>query len=76
MKNKKIKYGKINLSADEFRDENALIRISMMIPMNTYKELKKLSLTDEYSGKYQVLIRDILINYAEKGPKGKKKSIA
>ncbi len=76
MKNKKIKYGKINLNADEFRDENALIRISTMIPMNLYKDLKKLSLSDEYSGKYQVLIRDVLSAFVEKNEGKRKKTTA
>lgn len=75
MRNKKIKYGKINIGPGEFKDENALVRISIMIPMKTYKDLKKLSLTDGYRGKYQVMIRDILGNFVEKSHKAKKKSI-
>ncbi len=74
MAKKSVKYGKIELGPGEFRDENALIRISMMIPMVLYKDLKKLSLDEKYSGKYQVLIRDILTEYAEKQKGRKKKS--
>lgn len=68
---KKTKYGKVELSDENFKDENALIRISMMIPMQLYKDLKKLALNEEYSGKYQVLMRDILGEHVEK-KKGKK----
>lgn len=71
--NKKIKYGNIQLSEDEFKDENALIRISMMIPVNIYKELKKLSLNEDCGGKYQLLIRDILNDYVQKHSSTKKK---
>lgn len=69
----KTKYGKVELSEEDFKDENALIRISMMIPMSLYKDLKALSLNEKYSGKYQVLIRDVLMKYAEQS-KPKKKS--
>ncbi len=37
----------------------------MMLPLNTVKDLKKLSLSEKHSGKYQVLIRDILIDWVE-----------
>lgn len=62
---KKIKYGKVELSDASFDDANALIRVSMMLPLNMVKDLKKLSLTDKHSGKYQVLIRDILADWVE-----------
>jgi hypothetical protein len=62
---KKIKYGKVELSESSFDDSNALIRVSMMLPLNTVKDLKKLSLSEKHSGKYQVLIRDILIDWVE-----------
>lgn len=62
---KKIKYGKVELSDESFSDENALIRVSMMLPLNMVKDLKKLSLTEKHSGKYQVLIRDILADWVE-----------
>ena len=70
----KIKYGKVELSEEDFKEENALICISMMIPMSLYKDLKVLSLNEKYSGKYQVLIRDILLKYAESN-KPKKKNV-
>jgi hypothetical protein len=50
MANKTIKHGKVDFGPNELNDENALIRISMMIPMGLYKDLKELSLTKEYSG--------------------------
>lgn len=62
---KKIKYGKVELSDEAFNDANALIRVSMMLPLNMVKDLKKLSLTDKHSGKYQVLIRDILTDWVD-----------
>ena len=62
---KKIKYGKVELSDESFDDAKALIRVSMMLPLNIVKDLKKLSLTEQHSGKYQVLIRDILANWIE-----------
>ena len=62
---KKIKYGKVELSDESFNDANALIRVSMMLPLNMVKDLKRLSLTDKHSGKYQVLIRDILSDWVD-----------
>lgn len=62
---KKIKYGKVEVSEDSFEASNALIRVSMMLPLHMVKELKKLSLTDKHGGKYQVLIRDVLANWVE-----------
>lgn len=62
---KKIKYGKVELSDASFDDANALIRVSMMLPLNIVKDLKKLSLTEKHSGKYQVLIRDILADWVD-----------
>lgn len=62
---KKIKYGKVELSDESFDDANALIRVSMMLPLNMVKDLKKLSLTEKHSGKYQVLVRDILADWVE-----------
>ena len=72
---KKIKYGKVELSDESFDDANALIRVSMMLPLNTIKDLKKLSLSDKYSGKYQVLIRDILTEWVERQKPKRKRAI-
>jgi hypothetical protein len=63
---KKSKYGKVEFPDSEFDDKNALLRISMMLPLSLVKELKRLSLTEEHSGQYQVLIRDILTHWVEK----------
>ena len=70
---KKMKYGKVEIPDKDFKDENALVRVSMMLPLNLVKELKKLSLTEEYGGKYQVLSRDILSNWVDSQGKPKKK---
>ena len=72
---KKIKYGKVELSDESFDDANALIRVSMMLPLNTIKDLKKLSLSDKHSGKYQVLIRDILMEWVEHQKPKRKRAI-
>ncbi len=72
---KKIKYGKVELSDDSFDDANALIRVSMMLPLNTIKDLKKLSLSEKHSGKYQVLIRDILTEWVEHQKPKRKRAI-
>ncbi|PIT99284.1 MAG: hypothetical protein COT74_09760 [Bdellovibrionales bacterium CG10_big_fil_rev_8_21_14_0_10_45_34] len=70
---KKIKYGKVELSDESFDDANALIRVSMMLPLNMVKDLKRLSLTEQHGGKYQVLIRDILADWIDhKKPKRKR----
>ncbi|AGH96496.1 hypothetical protein [Pseudobdellovibrio exovorus] len=63
---KKVKYGTVELSDESFDNDKALIRVSMMLPLTTIKALKKLSLTEKHSGKYQVLIRDILNEWVEK----------
>lgn len=71
----KTKYGKIELSEADFKEENVQIRISMMIPMTLYKDLKKLSLNEKHSGKYQVLMKDILTEWVSKNS-GKKRRTA
>lgn len=70
---KKMKYGKVEIPDKDFKDENALVRVSMMLPMNLVRELKKLSLTEDYNGKYQVLSRDILSDWVTGQKKPKKK---
>lgn len=72
---KKIKYGKVELSDESFDDANALIRVSMMLPLNTIKDLKKLSLSEKHSGKYQVLIRDILTEWVEHQKPKRKRAV-
>jgi len=73
MAKQKIKYGKVELGDESFDNDNALIRVSMMLPLNLVQELKTLSLTPEHGGKYQVLIRDILLDYSQEHKKTKRK---
>jgi hypothetical protein len=74
---KKIKYGTIDFPDSEFDEEKALFRISLMLPLKLVKDLRKLSLNETYGGKYQVLIRSVLLEYAANAnKKGKKKKTA
>lgn len=66
MAKQKTKYGKVELGDENFDNANAMVRVSMMLPLNLIEELKVLSLTKEHAGKYQVLIRDVLLEWAEK----------
>lgn len=70
---KKIKYGTVTVPLENFDDANAIAHISIRLPFLLVKDLRRLSLTEEYGGKYQVLIRDILIDWTSK-QKGKKKA--
>jgi metal-responsive CopG/Arc/MetJ family transcriptional regulator len=70
---KKTKMGSINVPASDFEDENITAHISIRLPLNLVKSLKKLSLNEHYEGRYQTLIRDILLTYTEKN-KTKNKS--
>ncbi len=72
---KKVKTGSVNIPAADFEDENITAHISIRLPLNLVKELKKLALNEEYEGRYQVLIRDVLQGYAEKS-RGRKKASA
>ncbi len=69
---KKIKTGNVSVAAENFEDENITAHISIRLPLNLVKDLKKLALNEKYEGRYQVLIRDILEGYTEKN-RGKKK---
>ena len=69
---KKVKTGSVHIPGEDFEDENITAHISIRLPLNLVKELKKLALNEEYEGRYQVLIRDVLQGYAEKS-RGKKK---
>ena len=72
---KKIKTGNISVPLEDFDDENITAHISIRLPLNLVKDLKKLALNEEYEGRYQVLIRDVLQGFAEKS-RGKKKITA
>lgn len=72
---KKIKTGSVSIPASDFEDENITAHISIRLPLNLVKDLKKLALNEKYEGRYQVLIRDILNGFAEKN-RDKKKATA
>lgn len=71
---KKIKTGNVNIPMDDFDDKNITAHISIRLPLNLVKELKRLALNEEYEGRYQVLIRDVLQGFTEKH-KGKKRAV-
>ena len=70
----KIKHGTVELGPEEFADETASIRISMMLPMTLYKELKRLALTEQHQGKYQLLMKDVLNQFVDSQSKKKTKA--
>jgi len=72
---KKIKTGTVNVPIEEFDDENITAHISIRLPLNLVKDLKKLALTEEYEGRYQILIREVLQGFADKH-RSKKKATA
>lgn len=69
---KKIKTGNVNIPAENFEDENISAHISIRLPLSLVKDLKRLALNEEYEGRYQILIRDILQLYTEKNRSKKK----
>ncbi|MBL7555936.1 MAG: hypothetical protein JNM24_08960 [Bdellovibrionaceae bacterium] len=69
---KKIKTGSVNIPIEDFEDENITAHISIRLPLNLVKDLKKLALNEDYEGRYQVLIRDILQGFADKNRMKKK----
>lgn len=69
---KKIKTGSVNIPIEDFEDENITAHISIRLPLNLVKDLKKLALNEDYEGRYQVLIRDILQGFADKNRLKKK----
>ena len=72
---KKIKTGNVNIPIEDFEDENITAHISIRLPLNLVKDLKKLALNEEYEGRYQVLIREVLQGFADKN-RSKKKATA
>ena len=72
---KKIKTGTLEIPDAEFDESNMTAHISIRLPLSLVKDLKRLSLTDEYQGKYQVLMREILTHWTESQKAPKKKSI-
>lgn len=69
---KKTKTGNVNIPVEDFEDENITAHISIRLPLNLVKDLKKLALNEDYEGRYQVLIRDILQAFTEKNKTKKK----
>jgi hypothetical protein len=69
----KIKTGKVEIPDEDFKDQNITAHISIRLPLDLVKALKKLSLTEEYEGRYQVLMRDVLNQYVQH-QKGKKRA--
>lgn len=72
---KKIKTGNVNIPIEDFEDENITAHISIRLPLNLVKDLKKLALNEDYEGRYQVLIREVLQSFADKN-RSKKKATA
>ncbi len=72
---KKLKTGGVNIPIEDFVDENITAHISIRLPLNLVKDLKRLSLNEDYEGRYQVLIREVLQAYAEKNKSKKKLAI-
>ena len=72
---KKIKTGHVSIPLEDFADENITAHISIRLPLSLVKDLKKLALNEEYEGRYQVLIREVLLEYTNKH-RGKKKATA
>lgn len=72
---KKTKYGKVEVPSDDFKNENIMAHISIRLPLNLLKELKRLALTEEYEGRYQILIRDILQAHISVAKSSKKKKV-
>jgi hypothetical protein len=61
----KVKTGVVEISEEAFKDQNVTAHISIRLPMTLLKKLRQAALTEEYAGKYQVLIRDILGDWIE-----------
>lgn len=69
---KKIKTGNVNIPAGDFEDENITAHISIRLPLSLVKDLKRLALNENYEGRYQVLIREILQGFADMNRQKKK----
>jgi hypothetical protein len=69
----KIKTGKIEISDENFKDENITAHISIRLPLALVKSLKRLSLNEQYEGRYQTLMRDVLSDWVDHQNKPKRK---
>jgi hypothetical protein len=72
---KKVKTGSVNIPIEDFEDQNMTAHISIRLPLSLVKDLKKLALNEEYEGRYQVLIREILQAFTEKNSSKKKLAV-
>ena len=72
---KKVKTGTVSVPTEDFEDQNITAHISIRLPLNLVKDLKKLALNEDYEGRYQVLIRDVLQAFTEKNKSKKKIAI-
>lgn len=72
---KKIKTENVNIFAEDFEDENFTAHISIRLPFNLVNDLQRLALNEEYEGRYQVLIREVLQAYTEKSKTKKKLAV-
>lgn len=69
---KKVKTGNVSVPLEDFEDENITAHISIRLPLSLVKDLKKMALNEEYEGRYQILIREVLQNFADKNRQKKK----
>lgn len=72
----KVKTGNVEIPIEDFNDGNITAHISIRLPLPLLKDLRRLALTEEFGGKYQVLIRDILSEYVAGAKKTKRKATA
>ena len=68
----KVKTGKVNIPPQDFEEKNITAHISIRLPLNLVKDLKRLALNEDYEGRYQILIREILQNFVDKNSRNKK----
>ena len=69
---KKTKTASVNIPVEDFEDENITAHISIRLPLSLVKDLKRLALNEDYEGRYQVLIRDVLQDFTDKNRLKKK----
>jgi hypothetical protein len=70
----KIKTGTVDVPNENFKKENLMAHISLRLPMALVNELKRLSLNPEHEGRYQVLMREVLMDWVEKQKPARKRA--
>ena len=60
-KNKTVKLGKVNISAEDFKDENVRASISIRVPMGTLKVYRREA--ERRGIGYQTLMLEVLQNH-------------